>query len=324
RELFSLMLRSPDGTQDLFDYVDVDLWQTKLDTKRWPLGYNVITVSAVDAEGNSEVDSVKINILTDEIPFIDREDPVIIFDIKVDKQYELGNEILITGKVIDDGNPSDCTLGYSLGSIEYVDITGSMEMDGSFEWEFDTGEIDISNVDDPELMFHILDHLQIDLLVVDGVGNDGTYTIDLKIIDALPPVLIDKNVEQTTDGDISIDLLMGEDTMVTDLTVEVRDSGGKLVSRKKLDNRDLLVTGGDFRYTDNIELHGKSGDMTIHITASDRWGNTLRTSDGIFIKGGNDDAGSSMTAIFMAVAVLILIIFVIVYLVVRGSRVEKL
>ncbi|MCK5772323.1 MAG: hypothetical protein KAH57_00905, partial [Thermoplasmata archaeon] len=49
RELFSLMLRSPDGTQDLFDYVDVDLWQTKLDTKRGPWGYNVITVSAVDA-----------------------------------------------------------------------------------------------------------------------------------------------------------------------------------------------------------------------------------------------------------------------------------
>ena len=324
RALTSLILRSPGETHDLLKDMDVDRWQATISTSKWPLGNNMITVSAVDAEGNSNIDRVKINILTDEIPFIDREDPVITFEIDREDAYGLGDEVIIRGKVIDDGRSSDCTLGYSIQSLKFVDITGSMNADGTFEWEFDTGTIDMSSIDDPELLFILLGDFQIDFLVVDGAGNERTFTYEITIIDTLPPILVDIKVEETMEGDISMDLLISDGTMVTDLVLEVRDQRGGVVARKKLDNRDLLKSGNEFRYTGNMELYGRDGGMTLHITAGDRWGNTLEGSEGFFIQGDKDEDVLSMKPIFLGIAAFISVLFAIVYLVVRGSRVEKL
>ena len=324
RALTSLILRSPGETHDLFKDMDVDRWQATIETSRWPLGYNMITVSAVDDAGNSYIDRVKINLLTDEVPFVDREDPAIIFEIHTEDEYGLGEEVIIRGKVIDDGSPAECTLGYSIQSLTFIDITGSMDQDGAFEWEFNTGDIDMSNVDDPELLFLLLSDFKIDFLVVDGAGNERIYTYELSIIDNLPPVLVDLKVEENMDGDISIDLLIRDGTMVTDLVLEVRGPSGGVVSRKKLDNRDLLKSGNDFRYTGNMELYGRNGGMTLHVTAGDRWGNTLEGSEDFFVQGDKDEDVSSMVIIFLGIAALILVLFAIVYQVVRGSRVEKL
>ncbi len=321
RSISSLMLISPDGPHDLLKDLDGDRWEAIIKTSTWPLGTNTITVYAEDASGNSHSVRVKVEILTDEVTFVDREDPLMIFDIDMGDEYEFGDEVPIRGMVIDDGDTSECTIGYSIQGLQFVDITESMNEDGRFEWEFNTGEIDRSIIDDPEMLYHLLGDFQLDFMVVDGAGNERIYTLEITIIDTLPPILVDITIKETLDGDISIDLLIGEDTMVTDLVLEVRDYGGLVISRRKLDDRDLRMKGDDFRYTGDMALYGRRGDMKIHITVGDRWGNILETSEGFFIHSDKEDDEGSMLPILLGGAALIMVVFATVYLAVRRSRV---
>jgi hypothetical protein len=298
-EVVSLKAILPGGVKDLIGSYEGYSWQFKADTSSWPKGNCLITVEASDPSGNKFSAVRTVMILSNDIPMVDRDPPL----IRIDKpspgsSVDITGDLEIEGYVTDDPGPVSLRASVD-GGATYIDI--AVESSGKFVCSIPASDVLSGSSRSPEIVKGLMSDYTVRLRAQDGSGNEGTLTASYSITDRNAPEFIYmKAGARSGSSRIIAELLVNDSSTIERATWRLEDGNGGQLDLGILSFDDLRQETEGFAASWEIPIHG-AGNYKLVVTAYDPFGNKAEESSSVYVVREQEGGGGPSILLLVAI-----------------------